>query len=143
MKRIIFLDMDGVLADFDGAVKNHVPDPPEMFVPGFFRNLAVMEGAKEAVAALLANKKLEVYIGSKMTSKVPSCASEKMEWIAKHFPALKRHMVLVCDKKLLRGHVLVDDDIKRWGHKFVGHFIHFNRNKPAESWKAVVKELCK
>lgn len=135
--------MDGVLADFDAAIVNHIPDPPEMFVPGFFRNLAVMDGAKKAVASLLADKNLEIYIGSKMTSKAPNCATEKMEWIAEHFPGLKKHMVLVCDKKLLRGDVLVDDDIKRWGQKFHGQFIHFDRWNPKESWEAVVKELCK
>lgn len=143
MKKIVYLDMDGVLADFDAAITNHVPDPPEMFVPGFFRNLAVMDGAKEGVAALLANKNLEVYIGSKATSKATNCATEKMEWIKEHFPALLRHMVLVCDKKLLRGDVLVDDDIKRWGHKFQGQFIHFDRENPKKSWENVVKELCK
>lgn len=135
--------MDGVLANFDAAIKNHIPDPPEMFVPGFFRNLAVHDGAKKAVAALLANKNLDIYIGSKATSEAPNCATEKFEWIAEHFPALKKRIVLVCDKKLLRGDVLVDDDIKRWGHKFVGQFIHFDRWHPKESWEAVVKELCK
>lgn len=135
--------MDGVLADFDAAIRNHIPDPPEMFIPGFFRNLAVMDGAKEAVSALLANKKLEIYIGSKVTSRAPNCATEKMLWIQEHFPALKRRMTLVCDKGLLRGDVLVDDDIKRWAHKFDGQFIHFNRKNPRKSWEAVVKELCK
>jgi 5'(3')-deoxyribonucleotidase len=143
MKRIIFLDMDGVLADFDAAIVNHIDDPPEMFVPGFFRNLAVMDGAKEAVKALLANKKLEIYVGTKMTSKVPTCATEKMLWIAEHFPALKKNMTLICDKKLLRGDVLVDDDLRRWGHKFHGQFIHFDRRNPRKAWAAVVKELCK
>lgn len=143
MKRIVFLDMDGVLADFDGAIINKVWDPPEMFVPGFFRNLAVHDGAKEAVAALLANENLEIYIGSKMTSKALNCATEKMEWIAEHFPALLRQMCLVCDKKLLRGDVLVDDDMERWGQSFDGQFIHFDRNNPRQSWEAVVKELCK
>lgn len=135
--------MDGVLADFDAAIKNHIDDPPEMFVPGFFRSLAVMEGAKEAVKALLANKNLDIYIGSKVTSKVPTCATEKMQWIAFHFPELKRRMCLICDKGLLRGDVLIDDDIKRWGQKFHGQFIHFDTKHPKKSWKAIVKELCK
>lgn len=135
--------MDGVLADFDAAIVNHIDDPPEMFIPGFFRNLAVMDGAKEAVAALFANKNLDIYIGSKMTSKAPNCATEKMLWIAEHFPVLKKRMTLICDKSLLRGHVLVDDDIKRWGHKFHGQFIHFDRRHPRKSWEAVVRELCK
>ena len=142
-KRIIYLDIDGVLADFDGAIINHIEDPPEMFVPGFFRNLAVMDGAKDGVRILLSNPNLDVYIGSKMTSKATNCATEKMEWIREHFPPLLRRMVLVCDKGLLRGHVLVDDDAKRWKKKFKGKFIHFDRNNPADSWRSVVEELCK
>lgn len=143
MKKTVFIDMDGVLADFDGAIHTHVgEDPPEMFVPGFFRNLAVMPGAKEAIEALLANKNLDVYIGSKITSKVPTCATEKMEWVAMHFPKLLKRMCLVCDKMLLRGDVLVDDDFPRWAHKFDGQFIHFDTHNSKKCWEAVVKELC-
>lgn len=138
MKKIVFVDMDGVLADFDGAIPPGSPyDPPEMFELGFFRNLKVMDGAKEGVAALLANPNLEVYIGSKMTSKVTNCASEKMEWIKEHFPELLRNMVLCCDKKLLRGSFLIDDDVARWGHAFKGGFIHFDRTKPKQEWQRI------
>src|ERR1700677_2452770 len=143
MKKTVFLDMDGVLADFDGALINHIEDPPEMFVPGFFRNLTVMEGAKEGVRILLSNPNLDIYIGSKMTSKATNCATEKMEWIREHFPELLRRMVLVCAKSLLRGHVLVDDDAPRWKKKFKGKFIHFDKHNPADAWRAVVEELCK
>ena len=138
MKLIVFVDMDGVLADFDGAITSGVEnDPPEMFKPGFFRNLKVMDGAIDGVAQLLANPKLEVYVGSKMTSKVTTCATEKMEWIREYFPGLLRHMVLCCDKKLLRGNFLVDDDIDRWGHSFKGAFIHFDRTKPKQEWQRI------
>ena len=134
--------MDGVLADFDAAITSGPGmDPPEMFEPGFFRNLAVTPGAKEAVAELLANPDYEIYIGSKMTSKVTNCATEKMDWIKEHFPALLRNMVLVCDKKLLRGDVLIDDDLERWGNAFVGTFIHFDRTNHAESWRKVLEIL--
>lgn len=134
--------MDGVLADFDGAITSGVEqDPPEMFELGFFRNLKVMEGSKEAIAQILANPNFEVYIGSKMTSKATNCASEKMEWIKEHFPALLKRMVLVCDKKLLRGHILIDDDLERWGNAFDGWFIHFKRDTPKQSWENVVQFL--
>lgn len=141
MKKILFLDMDGVLADFDGSIVNHIEDPPEMFVPGFFRNLAVMPGAKEAVTRIMADERFDVYIGSKVTSKATNCATEKMEWIAEHFPSLLKRMMLVCDKRLLRGDILIDDDLERWGHVFNGKFIHFDRKNSAESWKWVIEYL--
>ena len=134
--------MDGVLADFDGALPPGSGwDPPEMFVPGFFRNLKVMPGAKEAVEILLADHNLDVYIGSKPTSKSTVCATEKMDWVAEHFPGLLKKMVLVCDKKLLRGDYLVDDDFDMWGKAFVGQFIHFDRKNPEQSWKHAVDIL--
>lgn len=98
-----------------------------MFEPGFFRRLPIIPGAVEGVAALMANKKLDVYIGSKHSTKARGSASEKIEWVEEHFPALLKRMVLVCDKSLLRGDVLVDDDAKRWKRKFVGKFIHFRQ----------------
>lgn len=143
-KRTVFLDMDGVLADFDGAITSGVDwDPPEMFEPGFFRNLKVMPGAKEAVAKLLANPDLEVYIGSKPTTKNLSSFTEKAAWIEEHFPDLLKRIILVCDKKLLNGDILIDDDLKTWGHVFKGQFIHFDRHNSEESWKKIVEELCK
>lgn len=134
--------MDGVLADFDIMIKSGVDnDPPEMFEPGFFRSLPVIKGSKKAVEILLANKNLEVYIGSKVTSKATNCATEKMEWIREHFPKLLRRMVLVCDKKLLRGDYLIDDDFERWSKKFRGKFLHFKQEEPLKSWRRILKEF--
>jgi len=141
MKKIIFLDMDGVLADFDGALEKRIHDPPEMFVPGFYRNLKVMPGAHEAVAKLLASPLLEVYIGSKPTTGNLYSTVEKYQWVAMHFPRLLKRIVLTCDKTLLRGDYLVDDDYERWEGKFVGNFIRFNRDRPEESWNRVLEEL--
>lgn len=142
MKKILFLDMDGVLADFDGAITSGVEwDPPEMFEPGFFRNLKVMPGALEAVTKIMEDGRYKVYIGSKPTSKNTLCATEKMDWIAEHFPKLLSKMVLVCDKSLLRGDILIDDDLKRWGHVFVGNFIHFDRFNAESSWQKISEML--
>lgn len=137
---IVFLDMDGVLADFDGAIPpGSGEDPPEMFVPGFFRNLKVMPGAAAAVGALMADPRYEVYIGSKPTTKATTCATEKYEWVGEHFPKLLRRIVLVCDKRLLRGDFLVDDD-KKW-MTFEGEFIYFDRTNPRREWVNVLQVL--
>lgn len=138
-KKIVFVDMDNVIADFDGAIAKVVHDPPEMFEPGFFRNLKVMPGAKEGVAALLQNPNLKVYIGTKHTTKTDYSPSEKVGWIREHFPSLLKRMFIVTDKHLLRGDYLVDDD-KRW-QNFPGTFIHFDKTKPAEEWIRVVELL--
>lgn len=133
--------MDGVLADFEGALANVVPDPPEMFRQGFFRSLKVMPGAKLAVNALLSDPGLRVYVGSKHSAENAYSATEKLQWIEEHFPSLLKRIVLVCDKGLLRGDYLVDDDAHRWEKKFIGEFIHFDRYEPYSSWVKVCQKL--
>lgn len=140
--KVVFLDMDGVLANFDEKIApNSGWDPPEMFVPGFFRNLNPMPGSKSAVARLLENPALDIYIGSKPSTKATNSATEKLDWVAEHFPPLLKRVVLVCDKALLRGDVLVDDDLGRWGGKFQGLFIHFDRHHPEQAWRDAVVNL--
>ena len=138
-KKIVFIDLDGVCADFDGAIAVHIKDPPEMFEPVFFRNLKVLPGAKEGVQALLDNPRLEVYIGTKHTTKTDYSPSEKVGWVREHFPELVKRMCIVTDKNLLRGDYLIDDD-RRW-ETFPGKFIHFDRTRSEEEWKRIVEYL--
>jgi len=140
-KIIVGIDMDGVLANFDKGVgrPGHEQDPPEMFVPGFFRNLEVMPGAREAITELLKNENLKLYICSKPTTKALNCASEKYEWINEHFPELLKRMNLMADKELFAGDYLIDDDYHRWGRKFSGYFIHFDLNQPEQSWQNILE----
>lgn len=142
MKKILFLDMDGVLADFEAGVGRwpFEQDPPEMFVKEFFRKLPVKPGALQAVDAILKLDHIDTYIGSKPTTKNLDCATEKMQWIEEHFPALLRKMNLVCDKGLLNGHYLVDDDLQ-WKGRFPGLFLHFDKFEPELSWHRIVTFL--
>lgn len=130
--------MDGVLADFHavaGEVEIH-ETPTEMLKEGFYRNLPVMEGAKEAVEELM--KLGDVYIASKPTTKNFSCATEKYEWINEHFPQLIKKVFLTCDKTLLKGDFLIDDDI-RW-NEFDGNFLWFDRKNPLR-WEQIVNNV--
>lgn len=138
-KKIVFVDMDGVLADFNGSLAIFSKDPIEMYKEGFFRNLEVMPGAKEGIKALLKNKNLDVYIATKHLTKTDYCASEKVGWVREHFPMLVKKMFMVTNKDLLLGDYLIDDDLK-WKN-FYGHFIHFDHTKPEIEWKRVVEML--
>lgn len=136
MRVVVFLDMDGVLADFDAGVGKHCAqdeDPPQMFEPGFYRNLPVIVGAKEAVQNLLQIPLIDLQIATKPTTKNLHCATEKYQWVEEHFPQLLRKMTLTHDKSLLLGDVLVDDDSK-WELGFLGEFYLFDGTKPKDSW---------
>lgn len=145
-KHVVYIDMDGVLADFWGGVGRPKarPDetsPPEMFNPGFFLNLPVNPGAREAVTELLKRDYLDLYIATLHSYKNPYSASEKIQWISIHFPELINKMFLTCDKGHLNGDYLIDDDRAKWGHKFKGTFIHMQEHNPEESWKYAVERL--
>jgi 5'(3')-deoxyribonucleotidase len=137
-RKTVFIDMDGVLAHWPPALSKR--NPTEMHEKNFFRSLGVQPGAKEAIEELLKLKDLDIYIASKhAVNKVgPTqyCLSEKVEWVAEHFPALTRKMFLVCNKLLLKGDYLIDDDM-RW-KDFPGTFLHFTENTPEQSWTNIV-----
>ena len=96
MKLTVFIDMDGVLADFDSQIDPSYKfnDPPEMFTEGFYRKLPVMDGAKEAITSMLSNPRLDLYIASKPTVKNLHSTIEKYQWIQEHFPELLKKNVL-------------------------------------------------
>lgn len=142
-KKIIYIDMDGVLANFRGGIdrENAEWNPPEMYAVSFFRNLKVMPGAREAISTLLNNPKLDVYIASKPVTKLHGlhCATEKYQWVLEYFPELIQKIFLTCDKGHLNGDYLIDDDKNQWGDKFKGTFLHFDEFNPEESWKRMLE----
>lgn len=138
----IYVDMDGVLANFDAACiepRDENGDPPEMFREGFFRNLQVMPGAQWAIGELLKMPGLDIQIATKPTTKTDWCASEKIGWLREHFPPLIRKINIVTDKLNLMGDYLIDDDLRWIG--FQGHMIHFDRLRPEATWKTIVKHF--
>jgi 5'(3')-deoxyribonucleotidase len=112
-----------------------------MFLPGFYRNLPLMPFAKENLPKLLAIPTINVYIASKITTKTLYCATDKLLWVQEHFPTLLKKTHLTCDKGHLLGDYLIDDDIKRWGKKFTGEFIHFDELNPGLSWEYILHRL--
>ena len=136
-KKIIYVDMDGVIADFSSSCADaEMDDPPEMFEKGFYRNLKVMPGAKEGVQRLI-DLGFDVYIASKPTTKNLYSATEKYEWIQEHFPMLLRKIFLTCDKSHLNGNYLIDD-YEKWGKTFNGIYLPFDEKNPEKSWNDII-----
>lgn len=140
-KFTVFVDMDGVLTDFDARISlPRINDiPPEMLEKGFFRNLPPMSGALDGMARLLLKEYLDVYIATKYTWRNRNCATEKFDWINQYFPWLNKKIFLISDKTKLIGDLLIDDDT-RW-EGFSGRFFHFDKTRPEAEWKRVLEFL--
>lgn len=138
-KKIILVDMDGVLADFEGRFLEiwkkkfphhpHVPlekretfyleeDYPEglekdigdiFSAPGFFENLDIIPGSKEALTKMeaLGHK---VLICTSPTSKYENCVLEKYHWVSRNLGyEWTKKMIVTKDKTLVIGDMLIDD----------------------------------
>ncbi len=118
------LDMDGVLADFDARFEQVAGRSPHGMTskqvckviadtPGFFRQMPVLPGAKDAVRALAPLN--PVVLTSCPASCYAAAAADKQAWVREHFGELPVLPVYGAKHKHLYlqhpGAVLVDD----WG----------------------------
>ena len=144
-KKIILVDMDGVLADFEARFLEvwkkefphhpHVPlEKRETFyleenypgglekeiesvfsAPGFFENLDIIPGSKETLAKMEAMGH-EVFICTSPISKYENCILEKYHWVSKNLGyKWTRKMIVTKDKTLVFGDILIDDKPEQVG----------------------------
>lgn len=147
MKKI-YIDMDEVVADFSGNKKleSSKYNPPEMYVPGFFLELEVKDGALEIIHKLISDGH-DVQILTQPVAMSPLSYVEKAQWILKHIPVLASKINMTQDKGNFIGDYLIDDSIK-WKDKFEengGKFIHFDLEKSSQAmWQEAYRiiNLC-
>ena len=141
-KLTIFIDMDGVLANFEEAhsklnlAKNRFVQNPDLVLD--FSTFTPMPGAIDAVAALL-DMGHDVFIATTPPWNNPAAWGQKRNWIEKHLPQLKRKMFLTHRKDLLKGDILIDDSTYRGQTEFEGEFMHFGQD--GMDWSYVVKTI--
>ena len=138
----IFIDMDGVIADFEKGTEKLNPTEkrrPDLHIN--YRNLSVVDGAIEAVAKLNADH--EVFIASTPPWTRPEVWGHKREWIGEHFPDLKRKIILTHRKDLLIGDILIDDSKYRGQPDFQGEWYWFNKNWNNRNWEACMEWIYK
>lgn len=129
----IYIDMDDTIADYTANVKKHKQLNPAQPFPqaqwGFFLELEPLPGAIESVNRL-AEIGNEVFFLSRPSAKNYNCYSEKAYWIAKHFgPDWVDKLILACDKSLLKGDFLIDDQGGFGQEEFEGEWIRFGTEK--------------
>ena len=149
-KPIIYIDMDGVLVDFESALTKVSPEMLEKFadeydnIPGIFALMDPMPGALEAVDAL--KEKYDLYILSSSPWENPTALDDKLAWVKKHFGGdgreniFLRKVVFSSVKQLSRGDILIDDRTTKGAAEFVGRHIHFGTPEFPD-WQSVLDEL--
>ena len=138
----IFIDMDGVLANFDKAKQSHPNFEKKGFRPDLtldFSKFEPMPGALEAVKKL-GDMGHDLFIATTPPWNHPDAWGQKRHWVENHLPQLKRKMFLTHRKDLLIGDVLIDDSIYRGQRDFRGTFIRFNPNNGV-GWDFCVKTI--
>tara|TARA_R100000808_G_scaffold15915_1_gene36264 strand:- start:619 stop:1041 length:423 start_codon:yes stop_codon:yes gene_type:complete len=137
--------MDGVIADFDKEHKRLEKEKgekihrPDLVVD--FRVLDLIDGAHSALIRL--NQDFDIYIASTPSWSRPETWGHKRDWIAKHFPWLKRKVILTHHKNLLKGDILIDDSRWRGQPDFEGTWFWFNKDWDNKNWKGCLEWIYK
>ena len=105
MKKIVYVDMDGVLTDFEAGV-GRLPDETRLEyageyqrVPGIFALLDPMPGAVEAFVELSAL--FDTYILSTAPWSNPSAWTDKLVWVQEHLGGVARKRLILTHHKYL------------------------------------------
>lgn len=144
--RIVYVDMDDVLCDYSGAYQAALTLHPENKYPqskyGFFANLQAIEGAVDAINALIQSDNYEPYILTAPSICNPFSYTEKRVWVEQYLGFKLVDRLIICSNKgLLKGDFLIDDNAFGKGQEnFEGELIHFG-SREFTGWNDVRAKL--
>ncbi len=129
--KIVYVDMDDVLADWLKSYELYKIDFPDIEFPqsikGFWENLSPIVDGVETVKKLIASNQYDPYILTAPSTRNPLSYTEKRIWVEKYFGYdFTKKLILCPNKGLLKGDILIDDNINGRGQEnFEGFIIQF------------------
>ena len=150
MFKILYIDMDNVLVDFQSGIdqtpestfsiyeKGPQSDPDE--VPGIFSRMQPMAHAVDSVTYLA--RHFDCYVLSTAPWKNPLAWAEKVLWIQTWFPDIFYKKVIIShNKHLNKGDYLIDDSPRNGAEHFAGKWIPFDPENKDSEWSRIVEYL--
>lgn len=139
MKPKIFIDMDGVIVDFNKAWDESGLDVDTFIrTEGAFKNMKPMKNAIDSINKLI-EMDYDVFIATKPPTGNAQAYFEKAQWVFDNLPLLTKKLIITPDKGLLGSFndFLIDDRTFAANCKeFPGTLIEFNANT---SWVQIVE----
>jgi 5'-nucleotidase len=150
MQKIVYIDLDGVVADFEKGRKGHSMENITPYkgnpdkLPGLFKDLDPIEGAIESVNKLLDAPQFDVYFLSTAPWDNPEAWMHKRLWIDQHFETkkIRKRLILSHQKHLMIGDYLIDDRKNNGASEFRGEWLHFGSDSFPD-WGSVLDYLNK
>ena len=146
-KKILYVDMDGVLVDFQSGLdlcsKQELAEykDREDEIPGIFGKMKPMEGAIKSYIEL--SKLFDTYILSTSPWENETAPADKLKWVKKHLGEVAyKRVIFSHHKNLNHGDFLIDDkDDKNGVENFNGEHLYFGKGKRFPNWNSVVEYL--
>ena len=143
--KIVYVDMDGVLVDFQSGIDSLTEEQRQSFkdglddVPGIFSKMKPVEGAIEAYEEL--TRHFDVYILSTAPWNNPSAWTDKLLWVKKYLGDLAhKRLILSHNKHLNDGDFLIDDRTANGAGDFKGEHVKF-LSEEFQNWDDVLNYL--
>lgn len=145
MKKILYVDMDNVLVDFESGILQLDTKTLEQYkdnydeVPGIFSLMHPIKGAVESFSMLA--EYFDTFILSTAPWNNPSAWTDKCLWVKRYIGDIAyKRLIITHRKDLNKGHYLIDDRLKNGAGDFEGELILFGSER-FKDWQAVIRHL--